>query len=163
MSVCKTPGCYKEPFGGPYCRWCRYQLEKYGKIVQLPTEKAIRSYIDSLGFVDRGDPSAWDWTHATLTTDGNWHDLDCSAIVPTGTKVIYFRMYLQDDVAGSYLFLRKKGNSGTYNAAGLRVPAANADIEGNSWVSCNSSRMVQYMASNVAFTVVGLLVRAWHK
>lgn len=111
--------------------------------------------------VDRGDPSAFDWSLLDLTIDGNWHDLDCSGIVPEGAKFIWFRLYLIDDVTGSWFQMRKKGNSNVYNTLTVLTQAANIPIEAQGFVACDENRMVQYRATNTTFTMIYLLVRGW--
>lgn len=51
MSTCKVEGCNQEPFGGPYCKRHRYEIEKYGQIRTLgsPTEMALKKYIKTNG------------------------------------------------------------------------------------------------------------------
>ena len=110
---------------------------------------------------DRGDPAAWDWQVGALTTNGAWQTLDCSAIVPEGAKFINFRIYLQDDVAGSTFLMRENGNAYAYNCGSLLTQVANVVIDSMFIVACDSNRVIQYNATNTTWTDINILVRGW--
>jgi len=75
------------------------------------------------GFVDRGDPSAWDYATADLEnlTDNNWHELDLNANggVPLTAKAVLLGWILGhgNDAAPNaiHMYLRDSGNSNDYN------------------------------------------------
>ena len=107
------------------------------------------------------DPSGHDWTEATLTEDGAWHDLDCSSIVPAGTKLIHLRVYVQDDAVYSSIYFRKNGNTNSVAIQGIFTEAVNIARTGNYVVPCDTNRVVEYMASNVVFTDIDLTITGW--
>lgn len=129
------------------------------KKVRVKTSDSILQLFPQV--IDRGDPSAFDWTHATLTTDGNWHDLDCSSIVPEGARFIVFRVTVEDNIVGAYLQLRKNGNTDVYNAIPVRVPYFDGYGDDQRIVACDVDRVVEYQASNLTFTSIGLVVVGW--
>jgi len=116
-------------------------------------------------YVDRGDPSEHDFAEtgskAVLNTDGNWHDLDLSSIVPAGATTVNLRLDVQDDQNGSWIQLRKKGNSYDINVAVLSSQVANIKNYGDVVVSCNADRVIEYQSVNVAFTVIRITVKGW--
>lgn len=118
--------------------------------------------LDGMDFVNRGDPSAFDWTHATLTTDGDWHDLDCSSIVPAGAEAILLRVYILDDANESFLQFRPNGNTNAINAPAVRSGAANIAVEQTITVSCDSNRVIEYRGSNTTFTEIYVAIPAWY-
>ncbi|RLC81854.1 MAG: hypothetical protein DRJ03_19710 [Chloroflexi bacterium] len=114
-----------------------------------------------INYVDRGDPAAWDWTVSDFTTDGNWHDLDCSAIVPAGAKAIIFRIHITDDLVGTYFQLRKNGNTNSYSSVMEIVNEANRYNNGTHIVPCDEDRIVEYRTTNTTIDAINVLVMGW--
>jgi len=112
-------------------------------------------------YVDRGDPAAWDYQLANLTTDGAWHDLDLHTLVPAEAVAVKLLVRILDNAASSVITFRKKGNVNTYNAAFVRTQVANINIEGDLLASCSTDRIIQYLATNTVFTGIYILVRGW--
>lgn len=72
-----------------------------------------------LTFYDRGDVAADDFALANFTADGNAHDLDLSAIIPAGTKLVVLRLVATGGTLDRYAKFYKKGyvnglNEGAY-------------------------------------------------
>ncbi len=112
-------------------------------------------------FVDRGDVGAWDFTHADLTKDNYWHDLDLSAIVPAGTTAVQLRVQIKDDSIARAIIFRKKGHTGFWNIARLRIQVANVEIEGDIMVPLDNDRKINYLATGAVWTLIGISVRGW--
>jgi hypothetical protein len=112
------------------------------------------------GFVDRGDPSAADFTQASLTTDATWRDLDLSAIVPDGAKAVCLYVNVVDDTV-NYVGFRKNGNSNANNISIVRAQVANVAVAGILTVELSSARVIEYIASNVTFTTIAITVKGW--
>jgi hypothetical protein len=110
-------------------------------------------------FVDRGDPSDWDWEETDLTTDATWRDLDCSSIVPVGATHIAFRGYINSS-ANDYFQIRKNGNSNAYTAQTMTCQRTGA-IEFSWIVPCDTSRVVEYLATNTSWTGIKIVVTGW--
>ena len=72
-------------------------------------------------FVSRNNPAAADWTKATLNTDGNWHTLDLTSIIPATAKVVLFNVYASSNAAGNGIRLRPVGASNGFNDCELNV------------------------------------------
>lgn len=113
-----------------------------------------------LGFVDRGDPSSHDWTQATLTLDGTWNDLDCSAIVPENVKAILFYVALDDNLVSSNFSLRKNGNSNTVVRGLIRVTVASQASYSQKVVACDDGRFVEYNGTS-GIDQLDLTVAGW--
>ena len=71
-----------------------------GTDVQLGVE-------DGGQYVDRGDPSSWDFQEGDLTTDNTWRDLDLSSIVPSGAVAVHLYVLIKDDTANKNIKFRK--------------------------------------------------------
>jgi hypothetical protein len=112
-------------------------------------------------YVDRGDPSFADWTQTTLTTDSSWNNLDCSAIVPAGTKAILFEVELTDNTAGGKFEMRKKGNSYSTNKGLATQTVANLNFGDQLLIPCDANRIVQYRGTNKAWTNIQLTICGW--
>lgn len=112
-------------------------------------------------YIDRGDPSAADFIITDFTTDGAWHDLDFSSIIPPGAVLVHFYLTLQDNDAFSYIQFRKKGNSNAVNLEVCMELIANLSFYWGLFVSCDSDGVIEYLASNTTFTSVIIIVRGW--
>lgn len=114
------------------------------------------------GWVDRGDPATYDITLASLLTDNSWHDLDLSAIVPVGAKII--RLLLRTNPGTSSvrkIYFRKNGNSNTYSITGVEH-----ETEWNYKttvvdVFCDSNRIIEYLVSGT-MNVLTIVVIGWY-
>jgi hypothetical protein len=110
---------------------------------------------------DRGDPSAADFTEATLTTDGAWHDMDLSTIVGATAKYVVLRVSVYDDAIDSYLRFRKNGNTNEYNSPIVRTQVANCWNDATFIVPLDTGRVIEYKGSNVAFGSIIIVVSGW--
>ena len=143
----------------------------YGQDWVKNTSPCTRWFTDDAGndiqlgiggtYVDRGDPAAWDWIDANLTTDGNWNDLDLSGIVSAGAKTVLLRVRIIDDATDKSIQMRENGNSNGYNVAALVTLVANLSTEGNFIVGCDVDRVIEYNASNTSWTNIDICVRGW--
>ncbi len=113
------------------------------------------------GYVDRGDPVAQDFDDADLTTDGAWHDLDLSSIVPNGAIAVALRLSVKDGAVDSRVRFRKNGNSNTANVAQIRTQVIDLFINADLKVGCDSNRVIEYWASSLAFTNIDITVKGW--
>lgn len=113
------------------------------------------------GYVDRGDPSGWDFELGVLTTDATWNDLDLSGIVPGGATIVLLTVNIKDDTAGSRIMFRENGNSNAYNISPLNTQEANYRLYGDCWVKPDKNRIIEYNAEDVTWTSIEILVRGW--
>lgn len=111
--------------------------------------------------VDRGDVASADWTVGDFTTDGNWHDLDCSSVVPAGANFIGFLIILIDDAVTTSLKLRKNGNSNTGNVAVLYTQVVNTVNSAILWIPCDTNRVVEYQTPNLTITTLNVTIIGW--
>lgn len=121
--------------------------------------------IDSVGssevFADRGDPAANDYAVADLTTDGAWHDLDLSSIVPAGAKAVLLYVQILDNAASSLIVFRKNGIANSANAGVVSMQVANITNRADIIVACDTNRVIEYLATNTTWTSIGICVRGW--
>jgi len=115
----------------------------------------------SYRYVDRGDPSAWDWDLGDLTTDGAWYDLDCSSIVSSDATAILFRFYIKDDAAGNTFQARKNGLTNSQAVFAVKTQVANIVNDVNGIIACDSSQVIEYWASNTTWTGIYIQILGW--
>lgn len=130
-------------------------IDLSGKIVKLPI------YTVSGYYKDRGDPSNVDFTLTDLTTDGAWHDLDLSGIVPPKAKTVKLFVVIRDDAVSSYIQFRKNGNTNVFNRTIVRTQVVNEYNDAEITVSCDSNRIIEYQARNTTFTNISITVKGW--
>jgi len=145
--------------------YVHYQTPNYpaavGRLLQ-----ALRKFYNyamgvSMQFVDRGDPVAWDFIVTDLITDGAWHDLDLSAIVPLGTKAAILDITYSQNAAGDYILIRKKGNVNEINVGVTRVQVADVVNDTCLIVALSTDGKAEYKTINTTFVVLNILVRGW--
>lgn len=112
-------------------------------------------------YVDRGDANNFDWRTESFITDGSWHELDLSGIIPFNTKAVAFHLYLMDDAVSSNILFRTKGNTRSYNIASQRTQAAQVYIAANFIVAPNLGRKIEYQCSDTVFSTIWLSVKGW--
>lgn len=112
-------------------------------------------------WVERESRSGYDYTDADLTTDGSWHDLDLSSIVPEGAVKVAMRFTVVDNSANMHIQFRKNGDSSTYNQV-IRTQVNGVSIDTLFKVFCDSSRVIEYEASNTTFSEIGITIIAWY-
>lgn len=116
----------------------------------------------AMTYVDRGDPSAVDFTQASLTmTDTTYRDLDLSSAGVPGNALAHVRMRISYSPAGfASLALRKNGNSNAHNAMLATSPGGGVAGEADGFVSVDENGLVEYSAT-ANLNVVQITVRGW--
>lgn len=113
------------------------------------------------GFVDRGDPSAADWTEADLSLSTSaWADLDLSSVVPSGATLVALRVLVATTASAAGLQFREKGNSNDYNVDQVDV-VLNQQNFGTVFVVPSSARVVQYRAVASTTLTAQITVGGW--
>jgi len=112
-------------------------------------------------FYDRGDPAAADWVETDLTTDGSWHDLDLSSIVPEDTICVCLAVEIKYTATEFKLEFRKKGYTNNLTNSISRTQAVNVWNSNDCIVACDEDRFIQYRGSNVATPVIYVTVKGW--
>jgi len=137
----------------------QYNAVELQKILNDFMQRAVGDNI--VNYVDRGDPTAYDFTEASLTTDGTWVDLNLSAIIPVGTKAVLIYFEIKDDAVESYLSFRKNGNSNVYNSLSQYTQVVSKYVSQEGIVVVDNNRTIEYQASNLTFTNINVLIRGW--
>lgn len=115
-----------------------------------------------VGYIDRGDPASVDFDEGDLTTDNTWNDLDLSSIINNSrAKAVVLRLVVEDDAVASIFSVRKNGNSNSVAIPSLRTQVANVATDGMLIVACDTSQVIEYRASNLAWVSIGIVVIGW--
>jgi hypothetical protein len=115
-----------------------------------------------VNYVDRGDPAAFDFAVGDLTTDGAWHDLDLSSIVPASAKAVIIKVAIEDNAAGNAFAFRKNGNSNAFNIARQATQVADVTIHmPPTIIPVDTNRVIEYLATSTTWTTINIQVCGW--
>lgn len=112
-------------------------------------------------FVDRGDPAAYDFSHATFTIDNAWHDWDLSSVIPAGAKGVVFFFWFANTNVSIDIQLRRKGNVNTKNISNLRTLVASIFRGAEPIVPLDSNRKIQYKIDNIGVWSIAGCIKGW--
>jgi len=113
------------------------------------------------GFVDRGDPAAYDYDKTDLTIDGAWHDLDLSAIVPAKAKAVFLLGHVEGAAVDWAIIFRKNGNGNEIVHSGMETLRAGVERHRSSICAIDDDRIIEYKADNENWTSLNLVVKGW--
>jgi len=112
-------------------------------------------------YVNRGDPSDWDFTVSNFTRDDTWRDLDLSSIVPAGAVAVTLSCVIKANATGKYVIFRKKGNTNLVNVLREETLVANLDHYFMGIVFCDTNRIIQYRVISTAVGTLNVCVGGW--
>jgi len=112
---------------------------------------------------ERGDPAAVDFDVDDLTQDETWNDLDLSTIVPEDAVSVVLEVKIKDDAVNSIVKLRKNGNTNAISVASLKTQVADISVYQNITIPCDTSRVIEYYATNTTWTIMDVTVVGWFK
>jgi hypothetical protein len=143
------------PDSGLQTSWGK-DWEAWGEILSTDLEAYLLP-----AFVDRGDASAFDFTVSDFTTDGNWHDLDFSSIVPAEAKAVKLKLDVVDNLPQQYIIFRKDGNTNIFNVQTAVTQVANVFNSFDLIIALPPSRIVEYLATATTWSGINALVTGW--
>lgn len=144
---------YEGPDENLHITWDK-QWEPWGPILSTDIGRPT-------GFVDRGDPAAYDYAKEDLTIDGAWHDMDLSGIVSEHAKAVFIIGHLRGAGWDWHIKFRKKGNVNEVAHGGMETIRANIERHRSSIVALDSSRKIQYKVDDEAWDTLDLAVKGW--
>jgi len=112
-------------------------------------------------YVSSGDSDSFLFEKEDFNLDGNWNDLDLSAIVPVGAKVVHFNLIIGHLSAAQIIIFRKKGHTFIHNEVITYTQVNSKIISHSFFVGCDTDRVVQYKALDPTWIVVDLYVHGW--
>lgn len=114
-----------------------------------------------LGFFDRGDPTSPDWTLPDFVADGEWRDLDLSAIVPENARVVAFHCQATCGDVSKQIRFRTRGNVYSANVSGLRAITTGFAVRQDLLIACDVDLFVQYALQPGDWHTLELTVKGW--
>lgn len=121
--------------------------------------------IDAIGvppcFIERGDPSGYDFMTGYFTIDAAWHEMDLSAIVPAGAKAVSMYAIVQTTTAARYIMFEKNGNVNHMMLATFRTQVANQSMTGDLICAVDEDRKIQYRIEVASWTLIFVNVKGW--
>ena len=121
--------------------------------------------IPTVHYVDRGDPTNYDFVVGDFTTDGAIHDLDLSSIcsADSANYLVHLLLEIQDNAINTYFQFQKKGNVNEFNALRAITQVANQSIAVEGWILMDANRKISYKSTNTVITAMGVTVRGWYE
>jgi len=112
-------------------------------------------------FIDRGDPAAWDYAAGDFTKDGNWHELDVSAIVPAGATAVLLKYEFQGVAVDTTFEFRKDGNANAYNTAKIRAVIAGVVHYCDCVCPISTDRKLEYRQTGNPIININVVIKGW--
>lgn len=112
------------------------------------------------GYVNRGDPAAFDYTTATLTADSTYRTLNLSSIVPANAKLVQLRLLIANAAAGQAIYIRKVGYNNEFNILSLFTQAPNVTTTTEGFVDC-IGQQISYKAATGSWSKLNIVVLGW--
>jgi len=112
-------------------------------------------------FVDRGDPSAYDFGVGSFTQNSQWNELDLHAIVPSGAIAV---LLFIDGYGGSptaYARFRKKGNANEINMSQVTQQVTATGVTADLIVPLPSDRIIEYKMYDNRWNAFNMAVKGW--
>ena len=139
-----------------------------GKITGTPingSDIVNKDYVDgghNPTLIDRGDPSAFDFTLTGLTVDAAWHALSLASIIPSGALAAVVRIGIQNNTPGEAVHLRKYGNSNGINIGSAVAQVSGVNMFSECLVYCDTNRQIEYyITAGGTWAAVDIVVKAW--
>lgn len=130
-------------------------------LLDIVLEMVANAGFIKTSFVDRGDPANEDFDQGDLTIDFMWHELDLSAIVPSGASAIALRVLLLNTGIGQEIICKKHGNINFYNVGTVITQVANTIIEATLIIPVDESRKIDYVVWVGGWLGIDLTVLGW--
>ena len=113
-------------------------------------------------FVARENPADYDYEVGDFTTNANYHDLDLSSIVTDASaKAVLLHLYGMDDHPDYQVRLRKNGDTYHRNIGRILTQVANVGVSADVIIPIDSTRIIEYWATNEAWTRIQIHVKGW--
>ncbi len=128
-------------------------------------ETALHSHTPVGGghsYVDRGDPSVYDFNIGGALRDGTWRELDLSAIVPISAIRVCIGVITNSNAANGYCMFRKKGNTNTYNILLQHQSIAAQSFFLQGFVDLNGEdAIIEFNFPDVYYNIAQVTVLGW--
>lgn len=112
-------------------------------------------------YIDRGSYAEEDFALGDLTADGNWYELDLSAIVPAGTTAVVIRIKAHNTFAARFIRFRPHSTTSNLYTCEFRTQVAGLRNNANPVIGVDADRKIDYMFQGADWLSFDLVVRGW--
>lgn len=112
-------------------------------------------------YVDRGDTFPEDFSTVDLVTDGAFHELDLSAIVPAGAVLVLIHCGFSGTSAPANAAFRKPGYITGWNVAAVTLLVAGLARRPDVIVPLSPDRKIEYKFAGPGWTAQDMTIRGW--
>ncbi len=112
-------------------------------------------------FVNRGDPANYDFTLTDFTTDGNWHDLDLSGIIPATARALLFEVEIDNNVSNKHAIFKKYGQTNDINHFDAETKLATPHESYMGILAVDGNRKISYKIDSSGWSDFDFIVRGW--
>ncbi len=130
-------------------------------LIDLIAAKVIAEIGATGAYVDRGDPSSFDFTLGDFTLDNAWHPLNLSAVIPVDTSLVAIQVVQRCIISAQQTVWRKAGNTNEKNVSAIIGPVANTFAFGTIFTPVNTARRCEYKIQSVSFNYITATVKGW--
>lgn len=109
----------------------------------------------------RGDPADFDFTTLNFITDGAWHELDLSSIVPENAKGVSLALRIRASTIDRAASFRIAGQAQPYNSSRATTQVANQVYTSDINVAVDTDRKIEYNFANITWHLITLTVKGW--
>jgi len=104
----------------------------------------------------RPDAESYDFTQSAFTKDYEYHDLDLSQKMPSGTILVLIWGAFKSSTANAEFSIAPEGYSGTYKKSIRFISVADIAVNIDCLMPVFSGRKIQYRCSAVTYTYINL-------
>lgn len=133
-------------------------------LINLVAERVINTIGVPPCYIDRGDPAIVDFIIGAFTTDGNWHELDLSAIVPENAKAISATVNLKAGNVLSEFGIRIHGNANDESRSRAIIQVADLLFAADFICGVNTDRKIDYKSTPDFLSIWGIIdltIKGW--
>lgn len=112
-------------------------------------------------YIERENWANFDFAVGHFNQDGNWHELDLSAIVPAGASAVNLHLKSASTVVGTAIRIRRKGSTSTLYSCVMRIKVALIWHGIKSGFKISTDRKIEYMILMGPYTWLYLTVHGW--
>lgn len=115
----------------------------------------------SLTWTDRGNKDGDDFAIGDFTLDTTYNELDLSAIIGAGVKLVLLHFLIRNTDGYKGLRIRTAGNTKDANIDGQRTHTASESYDESMWVYTDADGVIEYMAEAGNWDIFTCTVRGW--
>lgn len=114
----------------------------------------------NLRVIGRINPSGNDFSVGDFTANGEWNELDLSAIIPFNTKGIFFHLAIMDDSLGASAQLRANNINSEFTLYTTTIDVINQGSFLSGFLPLYRPPKIDYWFSDLTWTLITLNIIA---